>query len=105
MARVAGASTSPSASTGKGSAGGNSRISGRGTSSFNSSLDSRRSSAAKQQIVKIATTRRQSNPHAPTFGQPSLGGVARGALANARYIVVCDNHHAGDLRRQHESTN
>src|SRR5262245_23450261 len=123
MARTAGASTSPSASTGKESAGGNSRKSGRGASSFNSSppstvlrtlsapalcgdmarlLDSRRSSAAKQQVVKIATTRRQSDPHPPTLSQPSLGSGVRGALADARFVMVGRNQYLGGFWRQDE---
>src|SRR5262245_43419133 len=121
MARTAGASTSPSASTGKESAGGNSRKSGRGASSFNSSppstvlrtlsapalcgdmaclLDIRRGSAAKQQIVKIATTRRQSDPHPPTLGQPSLGSVVRGALADSVRIMVGADDYMRRLARQ-----
>src|SRR5256885_1802792 len=96
MARAAGASTSPSASIGNGSAGGNSRISGRGRSSLTSTAFSTitRTRAAPavsdrhmlhpidysvgtsdQNIVEIETERWLRNPDAPSLRDPSTCGI------------------------------
>src|SRR6516164_9367377 len=126
MARAAGARTSPSASIGKGSGGGSSRISGRGGSGFISSppSTSSRTRAAPETSGGVMLTSsisatalyqhvrhvgvglgRHHDAHAPTFREPPLRGIGRSTLADpVRVVVRTDEHHAC-LRGQHERTN
>src|ERR1700730_6587340 len=112
MARAAAPSSSPSAPTGNGSAGANSRISGRGGSGFTSSppRTKRRISAApsggdiarlcdpritpaEHYVVEVGSgLRRHRDPDPPALGEPAIGGQPRRPFARAVLIVIGEDH-------------